>query len=60
MIERIRSLVDTNPFDDPDERRKWEAARAACDGTVSAVHCAAWLDGPRRSHALFEGIDGYD
>lgn len=57
MIERIRRLVDPNPFDDPDERRQWEAARAVSDGPVEAIHTAAWLEGPRRSHALFEGID---
>ena len=57
MIERIRRALDTNPWDDPDGRRKWEAARAVSDGTVEAVHVAAWLEGPRRSHSLFEGID---
>lgn len=55
MIGRIRTLIDTNPFDDADDRRKWEVAREISDGTVEAVHYAAWLDGPRRSHSLFEG-----
>lgn len=51
---RIR---DPNPFDDPDDRRKWIAAGKVSNGPCSRVVVAAHLDGPRRSHSLFEGID---
>jgi hypothetical protein len=42
---------------DADFARRMAAAREVSDGTAEAVHVAAWLSGPRRSHALVEGIE---
>lgn len=59
VTERIRSVLarirDPNPFDHPDNRRKWVAAGEVSGGTVTRILVTTWLDGPRRSHALHEG-----
>jgi len=57
-IQTLSYIRDGRPASwDADFERRWQAAREVSDGVVEAVHVAAWLSGPRRSHSLFEGIE---
>lgn len=40
-----------------DFARRWRASREVSDGAVETVHVAAHLSGPRKSHAMLEGIN---
>lgn len=58
LREYAARLRDPNPFDDVDERRKWNLAQEVSNGPASAIYAMVRFKGARRSHALFEGYTG--
>lgn len=59
-LEDLETMVDRavgSPFDDPDDRRKWELAWEVSRGPASAVHTMVCLERARNSHRLHEGLE---